>query len=106
MLASLTRRKAGLAVVLACATALAPAVAQAKPKAHAADAAGSVSSTPEISSVAVAAGRAKFGADATKAQMLAAYWTPDRMSAAKPIDSSPALAAAYQKFQGVDAARM
>ena len=104
MLAAPNVRRVALATVALLA--LAPAAAQAKPKAHAAQAAGNASSAPEISSGALAAGRAKFGADATKAEALAAYWTPDRMRAAVPMDSSPALANAYQKFQALDASRV
>ena len=95
------RRITGLAAValIACATAIVPSAASAKTRARAAqDSTGSVSSTPTLSSAAIAAGRAQFGANATTQQVLQAYWTPDRMRAAKPVDSAPFFTTAYQRF--------
>jgi V8-like Glu-specific endopeptidase len=95
-------RRLGLASVaaLACASALVPAVASAKVKAHAAAAGnGVVASAPQLSSAAVAAGKAKYGAHATVEQSLAAYWTPARMRAAKSIDTAPFLQTALQHYQ-------
>jgi hypothetical protein len=105
---ALSARRASLAgvVALACASALVPAAASAKTRAHAAqDTSGSASSTPTISSAALAAGRAKYGADATPQQALAAYWTPERMHDAKSVDTAPFLTNAYQRFQLTQAAR-
>jgi V8-like Glu-specific endopeptidase len=51
------------------------------------------------------AGRAKYGADATTQQALAAYWTPERMRAAKPVDSAAFLSTAIQRFKGSLAAK-
>jgi V8-like Glu-specific endopeptidase len=94
-------RRSGLAAVaaLACASALVPSVASAHVKAKAAQDNGSVASAPALSSAAISAGRAKFGADATTTQILQAYWTPERMKAAKPIESASFLSSAYQRFQ-------
>jgi V8-like Glu-specific endopeptidase len=107
MLTSPSARRLGLATVavLACTSALVPTAASAKPRAHAAQAAGSVSATPEVSSVALAAGRKKFGSDVTPQQAIAAYWTPERMREAKPIDEAPFLADAAKRFETVEAAR-
>jgi V8-like Glu-specific endopeptidase len=108
MLAPLSARRVGLAAVavLACTSALVPSAASAKPKARAAqDTSGSVSSTPTLSSAALAAGRAKYGADATPQQAVSAYWTPERMRAAKSIDEAPFVASAFQRFQITQAAR-
>jgi V8-like Glu-specific endopeptidase len=102
------RRITGLAAValIACATAIVPSAASAKTRAHAAqDTSGSVSSTPTLSPAALAAGRAQYGANATTQQVLQAYWTPDRMRAAKPVDSASFLTTAYQRFALSQAAR-
>src|SRR5262249_26217298 len=99
----------GLASVaaLACASALVPAAASAKVKAHAAQAdSGVASSTPTLSDAAVAAGKAKFGVHATTAQSLAAYWTPARMAAAKSIATGPFLSSALQKSKTPQAPRL
>jgi V8-like Glu-specific endopeptidase len=104
MLAFSARRIALASVAaLACASAIVPAAASAKPRAHATAAAvndnASASTTPTLSSAAIKAGRAKFGADATTQQSLAAYWTPARMRAAKPIDDAAFLDTALQRFK-------
>jgi V8-like Glu-specific endopeptidase len=101
-------RRLGLASVaaLACASALIPAAASAKVKAHAADVSGAVSSTPTLTSAAVQAGKAKFGAHPTTEQSLSAYWTPARMAAAKPVDNAPFLNTALQKFKLTQASRL
>jgi V8-like Glu-specific endopeptidase len=107
MLASSSARRIGLATVavLACTSALVPSAASAKPKAKASQDAGSASSTPQVSSAALAAGRKKFGADVTPQQAISAYWTPERMREAKPIDEAPFLDAAAKKFETLDAVR-
>jgi V8-like Glu-specific endopeptidase len=101
------RRRLGLAAVAVLATAaVVPTTASAKPKAKASQVtAGSASSAPEVSSAAMAAGRAKHGADVTPQQAIAAYWTPERMRNAKPIDEAPHLAEAAKRFESLDAAR-
>src|SRR4051794_22503062 len=88
---STTRRRLGAAAVtaLACAaTAMIPSAASA-----ATPAAGNARSAPAVSKEALAAGRAQFGAGATADQALSAYWTPERMRSAKPVEAS----AAYQQ---------
>jgi hypothetical protein len=107
MLASSSARRIGLATVavLACTSALVPSAASAKPKAKASQDAGSASSTPQVSGAALAAGRKKFGADVTPQQAISAYWTPERMREAKPIDEAPFLDAAAKKFETLDAVR-
>ena len=60
---------------------------------------GATGSTARISKEAWAAGHAKYGTRATAAQALAAYWTPARMRAAKPIEDLPQYQAAVRKFQ-------
>jgi V8-like Glu-specific endopeptidase len=75
--------------------------APAKPIAHAlkgAAATGNASSASLLSSAALAAGKAKFGADATTDEAVSAYWTPSRMRAATPVEDSPQLTQAIQKF--------
>ena len=107
MLATSSARRIGLATVavLACTSALVPSAASAKPKAKASQDAGSASSTPQVSSAALAAGRKKYGADVTPQQAISAYWTPERMREAKPIDEAPFLDAAAKKFETLDAVR-
>lgn len=56
------------------------------------------SSTSPLTASAKAAGKAKFGADATYQQSLNAYWTADRMSDAIPVEESPAFAKAAKEF--------
>ena len=101
------RRRLGVAAVavLACTSALVPSAASAAPKARAAQDAGSVSTAPEVSSVALEAGRQKFGADVTPHQAVSAYWTPERMRSATPVDEAPFMAEAAKRFEGVEIAR-
>ncbi|MEI2732494.1 MAG: hypothetical protein V9G08_10955 [Dermatophilaceae bacterium] len=47
---------------------------------------------------AKAAGAAKFGPRASTEQALEAYWTPEKMRAAKPADGDPAIAAASAAY--------
>jgi hypothetical protein len=70
---SLPRHGLGLIAVLASAAALAPAAATA--------------GAPRASSAALEAGRLKYGADVTTDQAIRAYWTLERMRAAKPADA-------------------
>jgi V8-like Glu-specific endopeptidase len=108
MLVPQSARRVGLAsaVALACASAIVPAAASAKPTARAAqDSAGNVASAPTLSAAALAAGRAKFGADVTAQQAVSAYWTPARMRAAKSIDTASFVTSAYQRFQLTQGAR-
>jgi V8-like Glu-specific endopeptidase len=93
-LKSVRRACLATAAAVACASAVVPAAASAK-----ATPGNGSSATPKVSAAAMAAGRAKFGANATKQQALGAYWTPARMRAAKPIDSAPFLQSAFQRFQ-------
>src|SRR3990170_8270435 len=51
-----------------------------------------------VSTEAWAAGRAKFGAKATAAQAVTAYWTPARMRAAQPIEETAAYQDAVRKY--------
>ncbi len=65
------------------------------------------STTPTLSADAKAAGRAKYGKDASAAEILDAYWTPARMRAAKPADSAAtyqAASTAYAKKEATDRA--
>jgi V8-like Glu-specific endopeptidase len=74
--------------------------AQAAPAEPAAKAAAntSVSSTSPLTAAAKAAGKAKFGADATYKESLTAYWTPARMASAIPVEKSPAFTEAAKSF--------
>lgn len=68
--------------------------------------AASVSSTSPLTAAAKAAGKAKFGADATYKQSLAAYWTADRMASAIPVEESPAFTEAAKEFAARQRARV
>src|SRR5919197_6040874 len=109
MLSMPSARRVSLAAVavLACTSAAVPSAASARSKARASarDTAGSVSAKPTLSPAALAAGHAKYGADATPQQVLSAYWTPKRMRDATPVDDASFVAAAYQRFQATEAAR-
>ncbi len=102
---TLPTRLLALGAVVATAAALAVGSAgsaqAAKPGAR-----GDVSSaTASISAEAKAAGVAKHGAKATDAQALEAYWTPERMRAAKPAEEDSTLeasATAYVQKQVAD----
>jgi V8-like Glu-specific endopeptidase len=56
------------------------------------------SATPKVSADAQAAGRAKFGKDVTPTQALDAYWTPERMRAAKPVEGDATYQAATTAY--------
>ena len=56
------------------------------------------SAKPALSAEAKAAGAAKFGPAATESQTLEAYWTPERMRAAKPAEDDTALASAATAY--------
>ncbi|MDP3889672.1 serine protease, partial [Nocardioides sp.] len=58
----------------------------------------SVSSVAPLTDEAKAAGKRKFGAKATHDQALAAYWTADRMRAAKPVEETKAFKQAAKKY--------
>ncbi len=59
---------------------------------------GNASSTSPLTAKAKAAGQAKFGADATYDESLAAYWTPARMAAATPAAEDPKLQKAIKDY--------
>ena len=86
------------ALVLA-ATTMSMSAAQAAPAERAVKAPTSVSSVSPLTAAAKAAGKARFGADASYQQSLRAYWTPDRMASAIPVEDSPALTEAAKKFE-------
>jgi hypothetical protein len=79
----------------------APATARPVEPAAAPAAAQAVSSGNQVSKEAWAAGRAKYGANVTAAQALAAYWTPARMAAAKPIEESESYKAAIKRLDAM-----
>ena len=94
------------AAVLACTSAVVPAAASAKGTAHAAQAApDTLGAKAALTADAWAAGREKYGADATADQALSAYWTPERMKAAVNVDSAPFLLDAYKRYEALDARR-
>ena len=90
--------------LLALAAAVATAATVAVGGASSAEAAKRPTSTdvssakPALSAEAKAAGAAKFGPAATEAQTLEAYWTPERMRAAKPAEDDTALASAATAY--------
>jgi len=85
---------------LSVAAAVTGAQAAPKPEADKTKAAStSVSSDSTLSPAAKAAGKAKYGADATVAESVTAYWTPARMRAATPIEDSPQLQKAAKSFE-------
>jgi len=94
---------AGAALLIATGTSMAsgqtgPAPSAGKPD-RAATAKNSASGTSQLTAAAKAAGRAKYGADATYEESLRAYWTPSRMAAAMPAEESPSLAQAAKRFE-------
>jgi V8-like Glu-specific endopeptidase len=98
---AITLRTGAVALALAAAPALAlgtPATA-AQPPAPAAASTGTVGGTATVSAEAWAAGRAAHGPDVTAAEAVAAYWTPERMRAAKPIEDSTRYADAARAFE-------
>ena len=90
--------------LLALAAAVATAATVAVGGASSAEAAKRPTSTdvssakPALSAEAKAAGTAKFGPAATESQTLEAYWTPERMRAAKPAEDDTALASAATAY--------
>lgn len=90
--------------LLALAAAVATAATVAVGGASSAEAAKRPTSTdvssakPALSAEAKAAGAAKFGPAATESQTLEAYWTPERMRAAKPAEDDTALASAATAY--------
>jgi hypothetical protein len=69
-------------------------------------ASGNVGSVPTVSAEAWAAGRASYGADTTATQAIQAYWTPQRMRAAKPVEDSAAYLDAVRVYdQNAQAAK-
>ncbi|MBN1170908.1 MAG: hypothetical protein JXA67_01935, partial [Micromonosporaceae bacterium] len=60
---------------------------------------------PSVTRQAWKAGAATFGAHATPAQAVEAFWTPDRMRAAIPIEESAAYRAAVAAYTQAQAAR-
>src|SRR4051794_16123733 len=93
MIPMTTARRLGAASLAAVACAAAAALPSA-----ASAAAPNVRSAPAVSKDALAAGRAQFGSRATPAQALSAYWTPERMRAARPVEDSPSFGAAAQHY--------
>jgi hypothetical protein len=88
---SLTRRwLAAAAVAAAAVSALSlPTTAEAAPGGLASAKADNARGTSAVTVQARAAGRAAFGAGATDGEAIAAYWTPERMAAAVPADTTP-----------------
>lgn len=88
--------------VLAAASLSIGAAAAAPSDASAASAQGqgstNTSGAPSLTAAARDAGQARFGAASTDAQALDAYWTPERMRAAKPMDGSADFAAKVQAY--------
>lgn len=89
-MSSLTRTIAGAAAVAA--------VLAAAPAASAAELPGVTGAVPGVTDAALAAGKALHGADATIQQSLEAYWTPERMAAARPAASDAAVKAAMDRY--------
>jgi len=77
-------RRNGLTALaaIACAAAIVPSSASAAPSAVA-------QGKAPVSEEAMKAGRAAHGANATESQAIAAYWTPERMAAARPVEEAP-----------------
>lgn len=91
-------RAAAVVATIVAAVTLPAAGASAAPAQAAADTTGNARGTSQVSATAQAAGRAAFGADATKSEALAAYWTPARMRAAVPADQNPQVRAAAKTY--------
>ncbi|HWK26852.1 MAG TPA: hypothetical protein VNS09_09830 [Solirubrobacter sp.] len=106
MLNTLPTRRAGLAA-LAILALLPSAAAAKKPTAKASQDADrtSVVAENEISKDAWAAGQKLYGDKVTADQALSAYWTPERMRKAEPVDGAPFLERAYKAYQALDAKR-
>ena len=61
--------------------------------------------TAELSKEAWAAGEKLYGEKVTADLALSAYWTPERMKAAEPVDGAPFLEEAYKRYEAIDAQR-
>ncbi|MEE6306936.1 hypothetical protein V1634_08880 [Plantactinospora veratri] len=72
----------------------APALALSQP----AGAAPAPGLDPGATAEAWAAGRAAYGPGATEHQAIEAYWTPERMRAAQPVEESPAYRQAVKRY--------
>jgi V8-like Glu-specific endopeptidase len=59
--------------------------------------AGGAHGTPPVTAEAWQAGRAAVGQNATAAQAVSSYWTPERMRAAQPVEDAPFYKAAVAK---------
>lgn len=93
---------AGLAVLATASLTLggqAQAAAPADAAKPAASSKANVQSTSPLTGAAKAAGKAKFGTDATYHQALKAYWTPERMASAVPADQDPQLLRAAERYE-------
>jgi hypothetical protein len=98
---SLTRRWLAAAAVAAAAGGVLtlPTAAQADPGAIGASTPANARGSSAVTAEARSAGRAEFGARATDAQAIAAYWTPERMSEATPADTAPGLRKAARAWK-------
>ncbi len=105
MFNTLPTRRVGLAALAVLA--LLPSAASAKPHAKASqvDDRTTVGAVNEISKEAWAAGEKLYGAKVTEDLALSAYWTPERMKAAEPVDNAPFLEEAYKRYEATDADR-
>lgn len=93
---SFTARFVGLSLGLLAVTTFSFGSADAAPPGS--TPAGNTSSDSPLTAEAKAAGRAKFGPEATYRQSLQAYWTPERMRSAIPIESSAGLRASAERY--------
>ena len=84
----------GLAVAATVSVSVGSATAEPVDKGPATNASGA----SPLTAAAKAAGKAKFGENATYEESIKAYWTPDRMAAAAPVEDSPDLKSAVKKF--------
>ncbi|MDG4785433.1 hypothetical protein O7626_05715 [Micromonospora sp. WMMD1102] len=88
------RASRAASVALALAMAAVPALVLGQP----AGAAPAPGLDPGATAEAWAAGRAAYGADVTEHQAIVAYWTPERMRAARPVEESPAYRQAVRQY--------
>ena len=95
---SATLIAAGAILLTAAGASMSSAQAAPAERAAAPASSTSVSSTSPLTAAAKAAGKAKYGADATYKQSLTAYWTADRMASAIPVEKSPAFTDAAKQF--------
>ncbi|MEN3310559.1 MAG: hypothetical protein V7603_6761 [Micromonosporaceae bacterium] len=95
-----------MVATVAVALAAVPTLALSQPAAAAT--AANAHGAPAVSTQAWQSGQAQYGAGATAAQAVEAYWTPARMRAARVIEDSPAYLTAvsrYEQAQRASAAR-